>query len=75
MNYDGKAAASRPIADDISVGHVILRQPAPAASNSNVQSFVAHCEDFLATGANSMTLSIAAWDESSDQLGAIISSS
>jgi len=47
MSYDGKAQVSRPIADDISVGHVILRQPAPTASNPPVESLAAHCEVFF----------------------------
>jgi len=47
MSYDGKAMVSRPIADNISVGHVILHQPAPTASNPPVESFAAHCEVFF----------------------------
>jgi hypothetical protein len=48
MSYDGKALVSRLIADDISVGHVILRQPAPTTTNSHVETFVAHCQEFFA---------------------------
>jgi hypothetical protein len=42
-----QAVVSRPIADDISVGHVMLRQPAPTALNLHIQSFAAHCEDIF----------------------------
>jgi hypothetical protein len=48
MSYDGKAMLSRPVADDISVGHVILARPAPADSNTHIESFAAHCEEFFA---------------------------
>jgi hypothetical protein len=47
MSYHGKAVVSRPIADDISVGHAILRQPVPTASNLHIESFAAHCEEFF----------------------------
>jgi hypothetical protein len=53
MSYHGKAMVSRPVADDISVGHVILHQSAPTTSNPHIESFAVHCEEFLATGANS----------------------
>jgi hypothetical protein len=48
MSYDGQAMGSRSIADDISVGHVILRRPAPEDSNTHIESFAAHCQEFFA---------------------------
>jgi uncharacterized Ntn-hydrolase superfamily protein len=71
---------SRPIADDISVRHVILGLPVQAVSNFHVESFATHCQEFFSdwsqqAGEQIMTLSIAAWDHATGQFGAAISSS
>ncbi|MCZ6579512.1 MAG: hypothetical protein O6927_09260 [Gammaproteobacteria bacterium] len=48
MSYDGRAMVCRAYSTTrLSVGHVILHQPAPTASNPHVESFAAHCEVFF----------------------------
>lgn len=43
MSYNGKALVARPIADEITPLHVILRQPEQAAANPHVEVFAKHC--------------------------------